>query len=106
MSLLVEGLYKHDASNWKKILTNPKYPFPRDQTAVDLKDRIASEQQLNLMHQTGQDRYRVAFSETYARSHFIKSRKLNYIEQLDSQIPKKFYALPFQTLQRSETPDV
>ncbi|CAI2174283.1 12020_t:CDS:2 [Funneliformis geosporum] len=69
--------------------------------------RIASDQQLNLIHRTGQDlrdRCRVAFPETYAR--FIKSRKSNYIEQPDSQILKKFYALPFRTLQKSESPDV
>ncbi|GBC10689.1 hypothetical protein RclHR1_09820008 [Rhizophagus clarus] len=39
-SLLVEGLYEHGVGNWKKILTDPKYPFREDRTAVDLKDRF------------------------------------------------------------------
>ncbi|PKK63385.1 hypothetical protein RhiirC2_758323, partial [Rhizophagus irregularis] len=39
-SLLVEGLYEHGVDNWKKILTDPKYPFREDRTAVDLKDRF------------------------------------------------------------------
>ncbi|RIA97975.1 hypothetical protein C1645_750932 [Glomus cerebriforme] len=39
-SLLVEGLFEHGVGNWKKILTDPKYPFGKDRTAVDLKDRF------------------------------------------------------------------
>ncbi|CAG8649836.1 2253_t:CDS:2 [Rhizophagus irregularis] len=47
-SLLVEGLYEHGVGNWKKILTDPKYPFREDRTAVDLKDRLYFEHYIQM----------------------------------------------------------